>query len=248
MKKVHPKVVDAINRNFNFIERSLSPDNYDILRTENFEENDLFIITEIELRFFRNFIIYIWEAIYLSHFNLTKKNNSESNMKFNFEKNKFQFHLVKTFEESQALNEVQTFYTEKMSNFYISTYVCPNCKKEPVILYKTLYHPNISLSKITQKEEHQDIKMERVFTCPQCRSFFISKYKELLSDNNGINLLKLSDDDYLMILEQFNIKGTAYMPEAEVDMNTMANEQSMYALENMLKEMKANRNRLNKRE
>ena len=117
---------------------------------------------QIELRFFRNFIIYVWEAIYLSHYNLSKKNYVSSHIKFNLEHNQFKFHLIQTHDESEALNRMQTFYTKKMSNFYISTYVCPNCTKEPVVLYKTLYHPNISLMKITQQEEHKDINIKPI--------------------------------------------------------------------------------------
>lgn len=51
MDKIKNKITDMINRNFEFIERNLFPNNYNILRTDNFIENDLFIITEIELRF-----------------------------------------------------------------------------------------------------------------------------------------------------------------------------------------------------
>ena len=242
MDKIKNKITDMINRNFEFIERNLFPNNYNILRTDNFIENDLFIITEIELRFFRNFIIYVWEAIYLSHYNLSKKNYVSSHIKFNLEHNQFKFHLIQTHDESEALNRMQTFYTKKMSNFYISTYVCPNCTKEPVVLYKTLYHPNISLMKITQQEEHKDINMERVFTCSHCRSFFISKYKERLSDNNGNNLLNLNDDDYLLILEQFNIEGTPYPPNSEENIESELNlTMQINQLETLLNDLKNNR-------
>lgn len=235
MENIHSDIQDTIERNFNFDERILFPDNYDILRTENFEENNLFIITEIELRFFRNFIIYVWEAIYLLSHNLTKKQN---NIEFNVVNNNFKFRNPEKYTESEVLNTMPTFITSKIFNFYISGYMCPSCTKEHIFLYTKLYHPNISLSKITQKEEHQNIKMERVFTCPQCRSFFISKYKEKLSDNNGINLLKFSDDDYLMILEQFNIKGSAYIPQE--DMENIQNRCSIHQLEKIVVEAKKN--------
>ena len=242
MANIKDEIKEMINRNFHFIERNLFPDNLEILKTENFENNELFIISEIELRFFRNFIIYVWEAIYLSHYNLIKKNNFSDPIKLNLEKNKFQFHLVQTYEESEALNKMQTFYTVKMSDFYISTYTCPNCTKEPIILYKTLFHPNISLNEITLQEEHTEINMERVFTCPHCRSFFISKYKERLSDNNGINLLNLNDDDYLMILEQFNIKGTPYPPNSEENIESELHiTMQIDQLETMLNDLKKSR-------
>jgi len=138
-----------------------------------------------------------------------------------------------------------SFYTKKMSNFYISTYLCPSCINEPISLYKTLYNPNISLNKIVQKEEHKKIMMERIFTCPQCRSFFLSKYKEKLSENNGINLLNLNDDSYLSILEQFNIYGSAYMPQSLEEQENMDNQNRTFQFEKMVKEMRENQNRLN---
>lgn len=244
MNKIQEEIIDMVNRNFDPLERSFSPDNYNILRTDNFIENDLFIISEVELRFFRNFIIYIWEAIYLSHYNLPKKEHLQTDIKFNLTDNQFKFNLTQTHEESEALNRMQTFYTKKMSNFYVSSYVCPNCTKEPVILYKTLYHPNISLLKITKQEEHKNINMERVFTCPHCRSFFISKYKERLSDNNGSNLLNLNDDNYLFILEKFNIKGTAYPPNSEESIESELNQiMQINQLETLLNDLKNNRKR-----
>ena len=96
--------------------------------------------------------------------------------------------------------------------------------------------------KITQQEEHKDINMERVFTCPHCRSFFISKYKERLSDNNGNNLLNLNDDDYLLILEQFNIEGTPYPPNSEENIESELNlTMQINQLETLLNDLKNNR-------
>ena len=217
IQKIHPKIVEMIDRNFDWIERNLSQDNREVLRTDNFTEHDLFIISEIELRFFRNFIIYVWEIIYLLSHDLTKKVNYQDNIEFNLVNNEFEFRHAQSDEESEVLNRMPTFFTSKISNFYISSYMCPYCIKEHILLYKTLYHPNISLQKITNNKKHEDIKMERVFTCPQCKSFFISKYKEKLSDNNGINLLKCTDDDYLIILKKFNNSGTAYIPQENMD-------------------------------
>lgn len=244
MKRVHLKIIDMINRNFNFFERSLFPDNYEILRTENFEENDLFVITEIELRFFRNFIIYTWETIYLLSYNLTKKIDYQHNIKFELVANELEFREFKTYDESQTLNNMPTFLTDKISNFYISTYLCPNCTREHIFLYKTLYQPNISLQEITNEDKHEDIKIERVFTCPNCQSFFISKYKERLSDNNGVNIIInfLEYDEYLIVLEKFNMKGTAYMPQE--DMENMAQHTTIHQLEKIVVEAKKNSARL----
>lgn len=242
MNELSSDVIDMIDRNFDLIEKTLIPNNDELLRSENFIEGDLFIITEIELRFFRNFIIYVWETLYLLFHNLIKRIDPQNNIEFNLINNEFEFHLIQTHEESEALNKMQTFYTQKMSNFYVSTYVCPNCIKEPVILYKTLYHPNISLDQVTQQENHRDINMERVFTCPHCRSFFISKYKERLSDNNGKNILNLNDDDYLLILEEFNIKGTAYPPTSEENMASELDLQNQISqLEDLLDNLKKSR-------
>lgn len=242
MENIHSDIQDTIERNFNFIERSLFPDNEKILRNNDFIESDLFIITEIELRFFRNFIIYVWETIYLLSHNLTKEITHQYSASFNLLENQFQFRHVQSPEESEVLSSMPSFYTKKISNFYISDYLCPSCISEPISLYRTLYNPNISLAEITDRKEHETLMMERVFTCPQCRSFFLSKYQEKLSDNNGTNLLNLSDDGYLLILDQFNIKGSAYMPQE--DMENIQSHLSFYQLEKILIEAKKNSARL----
>lgn len=244
MEGVHPEIIDMIDRNFNFFERSLFPDNYEILRTKNFEENDLFVITEIELRFFRNFIIYTWETIYLLSYNLTKKIDYQHNIKFELIENELEFRFSQTYEESQVSNLMPTFLTDKISNFYKSGYICPNCTKEHAFLYKTLYHPNILLQEITNQNKHKNIKIERVFTCPSCQSFFISKYKERLSDNNGVNIMVnlLEYDEYLVVLEKFNMKGTAYMPQEDIE--NMAQHTTIHQLEKIVVEAKKNSARL----
>ncbi|MFW2307902.1 hypothetical protein [Aliarcobacter butzleri] len=220
IKSIKNELSNTLNNNFNYIERSFTLGDEEILQTDNLKINNLFIIRDIELNFFRNFIIYIWEAIYLSHFNLTEKKPYETRIKFKLTKNSFKFNLVKTSEENVALNQMSTFYTKRMYNFYVSTYVCPNCSKEPVILYKTLFHPNISLYEITTQEEHKNLYMERIFTCPSCKSFYFSEYKEKLSDNNGNNILKLNEDNYIFLLAKLNNKGTAYIPGSEENVET----------------------------
>ena len=244
IEKLHPKIVDMIDRNFDFNERSLFPDNYEILRSENFEENDLLVIMETELRFFRNFIIYTWETIYLLSYNLIKKIDYKYDIKFELSNNELDFREAQTYDESQILNTMPTFLTDKISNFYISTYICPNCTKEHIFLYKTLYHPHISLQEVINQNKHKDIKIERVFTCPNCQSFFISKYKERLSDNNGVNIMinLLEYDEYLIVLEQFNMKSTAYMPQE--DMENIQNHLTIHQLEKIVLEAKKNTDRL----
>ena len=104
IQKIHPEIVDMIDRNFDWIERSLFQDNLEVLRTDNFTEHDLFIISEIELRFFRNFIIYVWETIYLLSHDLTKKVNYQDNIEFNLVNNEFEFRHAQSDEESEVLN------------------------------------------------------------------------------------------------------------------------------------------------
>lgn len=105
---VRKELSDYINENDSIqIELSLlnSDDNdlFNFLYCKAENKKKLFIISELNLRFFRNFIVHIWESVYIH-----KYPNINVKQQYVVEKNKFIFSLCCNKEESNLLQKKRT--------------------------------------------------------------------------------------------------------------------------------------------
>lgn len=161
----------------------------------------LFTISEYNLRFFRNFIVHIWESIYIKKVpNVIVKRN------YKIEKNIYTFYLAKEQKESDLLQKKEQNLTLNNPCFNISGYMCPKCQNIRIFLYKAKFIPNIDVSYLLFSKPDTNFMARNVFTCPFCRSFFFPMYQRQLSENNGFNLLNLNEIDYENILDLFESK------------------------------------------
>ena len=164
-------------------------------------KNTLFIISELNLRYFRNFIVHLWETIYT-------KNVPTVNIKGNYslEKNQLTFRICTGQKESDALQKKDQNITLNNPCFNISGYVCPKCKDIGLFLYKAKFKPHIDISALLYKKNDSNYMARNVFTCPFCRSFFFPAYQEELKQNNGFNILNLNEVEYEKLLDLFESK------------------------------------------
>jgi hypothetical protein len=175
-----------------------------IFKIENLNENGLYIISEYELRIFRNLLVHIWETLYMLETN-DKKQISD---KVELIENKYEFKLLDTMEHKQVLNQIPKTVTERLKEIYISGYICPKCKNDNIFLYKTLFNSEISVNKIFEQIDTANFITEKAFTCAECNSIFFPKSKKRLDDNVGMNIINLSDDKYLEYLKILNEIGS----------------------------------------
>ena len=173
------------------------------LNTDNISEGNLYIISEYELRIFRNFIVYIWESIYL----LETENENKRLDELLLIDNTYDFNFLSDPSAQEVLNEIPESITTRLTNIYVSGYVCPICKKNNVFLYKTLFNREISVNEIFGEVNNSEFKTEKAFTCVECKSIFFPKSKKMLSDNLGMNIINLNDEMYSKCLEKLNDVG-----------------------------------------
>jgi len=168
-------------------------------RTAN--KGKLFIISEYNLRFFRNLIVHIWETLYINQVPLVnvKKN-------FSFVNNTFKFRFCTGNKEYEMLQEKEQNITLNNPCFNISGYMCPQCQELGIILYKAKFKQNIDVSKLIFNKSAPTYMARNVFTCPGCHSFYFPKYQEELKLNNGFNLLNLNEIEYENLLSLFESK------------------------------------------
>lgn len=164
-------------------------------------KNKLFAISEFNLRFFRNFIVHIWETVYLSKVPVVNAKRP-----YRFEKNAFDFRLCLGKEENDALQKKDQNITENNPCYNISGYVCPRCEKVGMFLYKAKFIPHVDISELLFNRKDSNYMARNIFTCPFCRSFFFPEYQKELRDNTGFNILDLNDVEYTDLLDKFEAK------------------------------------------
>lgn len=169
----------------------------DVLRIQNLTEGKLFSISEYAIRFFRTFIINIWESIYL--LNITPKQNT-SHKHFSVVNNVYEHKMLSNLEN---IDLRQRYLTPDYQNFYPSSYICPVCGKNEISLYKARFN-EVNIGDILNLDVGINYKARNVFVCPFCRSLFFPKYREDLLQNNGFNIMHLSDADFNECLKRFN--------------------------------------------
>lgn len=179
-------------------------DNETIFNTDNILSGELYIISEYELRIFRNFLLYIWETIYM----LETNNENEMIQKVSLQDNRFNFKLANTYEKGNIMNEIPETITEEFSNIYVSGYECPICKNGNAFLYKTLFNKELLINEIFNDIDNNTFKCEKAFTCVICKTIFLPKAKNNLSDNDGMNIVGLNDEQYLKYLKILNKIGS----------------------------------------
>lgn len=204
LEKLSSKFDELLTKNFKFYQTIFENEN--LLRTRDFKIGDLFVISEFEIRFFRNYLITIWEAVYLLNHNKKIKDiDLEYKIILQSENNIYRFERPKNQDENNVLQLLPDLLTTRLDKFYLSGYICPVCiDNTTFFLYKTLFNPFIILETITNNEDDKEIKMQKAFTCPHCRSFFFPKFDEYLDKCNGFNYLKIEDNTYYSLLEKFN--------------------------------------------
>lgn len=207
---VRKELSDYINENDSIqIELSLlnNDDNdlFNFLYCKADNKKKLFIISEVNLRFFRNFIVHIWEAIY-TH----KYPDINVKQQYVLEKNKFIFSLCCNKEESDLLQKKEQNITQNNPCFNVSGYLCPECKEMGLFLYKAKFKSQIDISELIYKKKNSSYMARNVFTCPFCRSFYFPEYMKDLKENNGFNMLNLNEVEYEELLDLF---------ESEADIN-----------------------------
>lgn len=175
-----------------------------IFKIENLNENGLYIISEYELRVFRNLLVYIWETLYM----LETDDEKQILDKVELVENEYEFKMLNTMEHQKVINQIPETITERFRQIYISGYICPKCKKDNIFLYKTLFNSEISVNKIFEQIDTTNFITEKAFTCVGCNSIFFPKSKKRLDDNIGMNIINLGDDKYLEYLKILNAIGS----------------------------------------
>jgi len=173
----------------------------DFFQLNNIKVKDLFCINEINCRYFLHFLVYIWETIYAMETQLT---DNKSNKKYIIVDNTFEFKLYSSSEDYKLMQTMPETLTNGLSKFIINGYKCPNCKNDSIFLYKATPGKDFDVSLIANNESNEKYKSRKVFTCPNCKSFFFSSYGGFLSDNKGFNIMELNDFEYFILLKKFN--------------------------------------------
>lgn len=174
----------------------------DLFNIHNMEIDKIYLINEYNIRLFREFIINIWETIYVLNNPIIKLSRE-----IIFHNNNLEFRLCDTIEESDVLQKLPQTITYSNINFNISNYICPKCKNNKIFLYKIKFANKLFIDELILKQKEKKYPARNAFTCPFCKSFYFPKYEEKLSDNNGFNLLELNDSDYYWILKKFEETG-----------------------------------------
>lgn len=175
--------------------------NNDFFQIDNLVIGNLFIINEFNFRFFRHFLIYLWETVYLLEYNLKpvdKLNN------FTLVSNNLRFELYDDPDDQDLIQTMPEILTSNIEHFHINGYKCPKCKKHSSFLYKATPGKDIDISEIVNNIPDAKYKSRKIFTCPNCKSFFFSSYGGSLRDNGGFNILDLDDYGYNYLLNKFN--------------------------------------------
>ena len=180
-----------------------------ILNTEDFFQlneiklEQVFAISDSNMRCFREFLINLWETIYCLE-NPACKGPYASNL--SFIPKRFSFKIYDKYEQHMSMQTMPLSLTETLDHFQPSGYICPICKKNDFFLFKTKF-ASIDLDSFfsfrSQSQNGEKIvhKASNAFTCPFCKSFFFPEYQKKLSKNTGFNLLNLSSREYLNALE-----------------------------------------------
>lgn len=190
--------IQQINDNHFLIESSVAnSQGYELFQLSQFVNQDLFKINEYNLRFFRNFLVNIWESIYITY-----NTPCVSNEIVKIEPNTFQmkvYNTEKSLFDIQTMPEMLTSYT---SHFYINGYLCPRCVKNGLFLYKVAFRQgSIDVSEILAGKKDSNYLTERAFCCPCCKSFYFPRHGKKLTDGDGFNILDISDNQYIQILD-----------------------------------------------
>jgi hypothetical protein len=175
--------------------------NDDFFQLSGIKVGGLFRISEVNYRFFNHFIVYIWETIYLLE---TQIDNTVIPNIFEITENKFEFKLYNSQEDHLLMQTMPETLTEGLHNFHINRYKCPNCNQESMFLYKATPEKDFDVSLIVNDTSNEKYNARKIFTCPNCKSFYFSLYGGYLSDNKGFNILEINDTDYLKLLRKFN--------------------------------------------
>ena len=179
--------------------------NDDFFQLSNIKIGGLFRISEVNFRFFNHFIVYIWETIYLLETQQeTQIDNTVIPNRFEIIENKFEFKLYDSQEDHVLMQTMPETLTEDLHNFYINGYKCPNCNQESMFLYKAAPGKDFDVSLIVNDTSNEKYNAQKIFTCPNCKSFYFSLYEGCLSDNKGFNIMEINDTDYLKLLRKFN--------------------------------------------
>lgn len=123
-------------------------------------------------------------------------NNGNQSTASNNTKSEWKQSFVDLYEDIPSLN-AKPYLT---SNFYISSYICPTCKNN---MYKTVFRiggePIIKTPTIP-------ITMKRLFTCPNCKTFYTPLPGQKLS--HGMVYRKKCSSDYDTLLREYDYIGT----------------------------------------
>lgn len=200
--------INKIKSYFEYVNSKLLIENSILNIDDFFQLNEIkieqvFAISDSNMRCFRKFLINLWETIYCLE-NPEFKGVYPSNT--NFIPNKFCFKIYDKNEQLMSMQIMPFSLTENFHHFKPSGYICPICKKNDFFLFKAKFEPQDLDSFFTFKPQHQNgkkliHKAKNVFTCPFCKSFFFPEYQKKLSENTGFNLLNLSPREYLNALE-----------------------------------------------
>ena len=77
----------------------------------------------------------------------------------------------------ESFNIPDTYFTYKTLNFYVSSYVCPECKKN---MLKTVFPFDLNFRIV-----EGNVSVSRVFICEKCKTLHIPSPGYKLSRNNG---------------------------------------------------------------
>ncbi|MBZ4649677.1 hypothetical protein [Thermosipho sp. (in: thermotogales)] len=92
---------------------------------------------------------------------------------------------------------VWNFYTQ---NFYLSSYICPECGK---LMMKTVFPNDYPF------ETNDGIKkVPRIFTCGDCKTLHIPAPGYKLSSNNGYYYKAKSDEEFEIIIKKIDKNGS----------------------------------------
>lgn len=170
-----------------------------ILQTDDFFQlkeiklDNIFAISDSNMRLYREFLIHIWETIYClenPNFNGVIASNPH------FTSNKFSFKQYSTEEQLTALHTLPVSLSDISYYFKPSGYMCPICNKNDFFLYNAIFNVkdldvlfNFKSKVINGKKIKHVANI--VYTCPFCKSLFFPEYQKNLSDNTGFNLINL---------------------------------------------------------
>ena len=203
MQKIE-SFIQQINDSIFSIESSVADlQGQELFQLSQFVEQDLFKINEYNLRFFRNFLVNIWESIYTIY-----NAPSITNKTINFEQNIFH---IKVYDTEKSLFDIQTMpetLTSYTTHFHINGHLCPRCIKNGLFLYKVEFRQgSVDISELIIGKKDSRYLTERAFCCPCCKTFYFPQHGKKLSEGNGFNILDISDNQYIQILDILNKLG-----------------------------------------